>query len=163
MRALLMTLALLLPLGAMAQDTDTQAARREAARQLVEAANVDQMLSDTLIAMRGQIINSLQRNLPNLSPAQITAAVDDILMPEFQARRGEVIAAISELYAERLSVEELRYAAAFYAHPTGQRLLRLMPEISARSAQLGSVWGERVANEAFAKHREALRARGLNL
>jgi hypothetical protein len=163
MRVVLLALALLLPSGVMAQDADTQSARREAARDLIQAANAEQLISDTLLALRGQLIANLRQAAPNLSEAQITGLVDEILLPEFHARRGEMVTAMELLYAERLTVSEMRYATTFYSHPTGQRLLRLMPGLMASMAEFGAAWGGRVAVEAVEKHRDALRARGLPL
>ena len=42
------------------------------------------------------------------------------------------------MYAEAFTKEELEEIRAFYATPTGQKTIRLMPELMARGAQIGS-------------------------
>ena len=89
--------------------------------------------------------------------------VDEILMPEFQARSGEVADATAAIWASRLSASELKELTAFYATPLGRKLLAATPDVTAEALRFGQAWGARVAGEAIAKHRAALRARGFNL
>lgn len=44
---------------------------------------------------------------------------------------------VGRMYAESFSAEEIRTITAFYRTPTGRKALELMPELSARGAELG--------------------------
>ena len=136
---------------------------REAARALVEAMGGGQQFAATLHHMRGPLIGSIQQQSPKVAPAEVARIVDEILVPEFQARSGEVAEATAAIWASRLTVGEMRELAAFYATPLGRKLLAVTPEMSAEVLRTGQAWAARVIGEAIAKHREALRARGLNL
>jgi hypothetical protein len=84
-------------------------------------------------------------------------------MPEFRAGAGEFPEFFAGLYAQRLSVEEMRELARFYRSPIGQRLLAITPEITAAITPIAAAWGQRVVQQALTKHRDALRQRGLPL
>jgi len=155
---------LLIMAPALAQQPPTISPdQRSAARELVTATGLQQQVTAMLGATRGQLITVLRQASPRLTEAQVTQVVDEILMPEFQARSGDIVEMTEQLWASRLSVQELRDLTTFYATPLGQRLLQLLPEVSAQATQFGQAWGARVATEAIAKHRDTLRARGIIL
>ena len=161
-RALFLGLALLIAAPATAQIADTPEARREAANALVEATGGQRQMQAVMQAMRGAMIGNIQQNTRGqLTEAQIVAVVDEVLMPEFNARSGEMVAHSAQTWAERLTVAEIRELIAFYRSPIGQRLNAVLPEIAAEGARFGQQWGQRVATEAITRNRDALRARGL--
>jgi len=147
---------------AAAQDGDREQ-RLVAARELVEAIGTRGTVETILVRLRETMIAGVRQQAPRLDPAQVASIVDDYLMPEFRARSGEVAEASAVSYAGRLSVDEIHALVAFYRTPLGAKLLAITPEIGVESIRFGREWGARVAQAAFAKHREALRARGLNL
>lgn len=134
-----------------------------AARGLVASLGLPGQVEDMIGQLRGPMIAALRQQAPRLPEAQVAALVDEFVMPEFRAHSGEVVEATVAIYAGRLTPEEMRQIAAFYATPVGVKLRGLMPEVFAESLRFGQAWGARIAAAALAKHREALRARGLNL
>ena len=134
-----------------------------AARGLVASLGLQGQVEDMIGQMRAPMIAALRQQAPRLPEAQVASLVDEFVMPEFRAHAGEVVEATAAIYAGRLTPEEMRQVAAFYATPVGAKLRGLMPEVFAESMRFGQAWGARVAAAALAKHREALRARGLNL
>lgn len=158
--ALVAALALALPAAAQPAASPES---REAARELVEAMGGSQQVAATLQHMRGLLVGSIQQQSPQVAPAAVARIVDEILMPEFQARSGEIAEATATIWASRLTAEEIRGLVAFYATPLGRKLLAVAPETAVEGMRFGQSWGARVAGEAIAKHRDALRARGLNL
>ena len=145
-----------------AQDAG-QAQRLAAAHELVTATGLPTVIDATLLRMREVMIGTIRRTSPRLSDAQLAEIVDQYLMPEFRARSGEITEATVAIYAGRLSAEEMRELIAFYRSPIGVKLVAITPEITAESTRFGQEWGSRVAQDAFAKHRAALRARGIEL
>ncbi|MBK1657869.1 DUF2059 domain-containing protein [Paracraurococcus ruber] len=151
---------------AAAQDTAPEPARAEslaAARALVETIGVRKQVETMLLRTRASMIAGLRQRAGTLAEPQVAELVDQYIMPEVLAHSGEVVEATVAIYAGRLSVPELRDLAAFYATPLGAKLQTIMPEVFAESLRFGQAWGVRIAQDAFAKHREALRARGLAL
>ncbi len=124
---------------------------------------ITQQVAATLQQMRGLMVEGIRQQSPNVAPADVARIVDEILMPKFQARSGEIAEATAAIWAGRLTVGELRELAAFYATPLGRKLLAVTPETTMEALRFGQAWGARVAGEAVSKHREALRARGLTL
>jgi uncharacterized protein len=68
-----------------------------------------------------------------------------------------------ELWASLMTAQELRDLRAFYATPLGRKLQEVTPAVASAAATFGMKWGQEVAASALAKHREALRSRGLKL
>lgn len=154
--------AFALSLPAAAQNAASPESQ-EAARALVEAMGMREQVGTMLGQMRGLLVQSIQQQSPNAPQGEAARVVDEFLMPEFQARSGEIAEATAEIWAARLTAAELRELAAFYATPLGRKLLGAIPEVTAEALRFGQAWGARVAGEAIAKHRAALRARGFNL
>ncbi len=150
------------PAGAEGPQAPTEEARA-AARDLAEATGVETQTAQMLGLMRGQMVQIIQRAAPSQSPAQVAQTVDEVLLPGFRARLGELKDIIVEIYAENYSLDDMKELRAFYATPLGQRLLKVGPVIGAQSFAAGRKWGEVVANEAFRKNAEELRRRGVTL
>jgi uncharacterized protein len=162
MRRLILAL-LLLAAPAAAQQSTMPDEKLVAARELVAAMRAESQILSTIDAMRGYFIQSFVTAVPQLGEARVRDLVDEFIMPEFRAGAGEFPELFAGLYAQRLSAEEMRELARFYRSPIGQRLLAITPEITAAIAPLAVAWGQRVAQQALTKHRDALRQRGLPL
>lgn len=150
------------PAGAEGPQAPTDEARA-AARELAEATGVGNQVGQMLGLMRGQMLQMVQRAAPGQSPAQVAQTVDEVLLPEFRARLGELTEIITEIFAENYTLDDMKELRAFYATPLGQRLLKVGPVIGAQSFAAGRKWGEVVAQDAFRKNAEELRRRGVTL
>lgn len=139
------------------------AERRAAARELASAQDAEGQIRATLRAIRGNLVETLMRGAPQLSPARTAAIVDELLMPEFEARVGALAASIEDVIARHYSIEDMRELAAFYRTPLGRRLLETSPALIAETMRVGQAWGEEVGRAAVARNREELRRRGINL
>ena len=89
--------------------------------------------------------------------------VQEVVMPTLAAHYDELLDIQARGFATVLGTDDLQAIAAFYATPLGRKLLGAIPEVTAEALRFGQAWGARVAGEAIAKHRAALRARGFNL
>lgn len=163
-RALLLALALLAaPLAVVAQSLSgaTDEARREAAS-LADALGTQRLMDQVVTGMREQMVRALAER-SRLPVERVAPMVDDLLVPEFRARIPEAVAAVAEIWAAHFTVDEMRQVRAFYETPLGRKTLAVTPQIAQQSMAAGAEWGRRVGESAVAKHREALRARGLPL
>ena len=136
---------------------------RGAALAMAETLGIRGQVEAMLMQMRSALVAALRPQAQRLSEAQVAELVDQYLMPEFRAHSGDILELTVSIYAARLTVEEMQQIVAFYATPLGMKLLAMLPDIAAESYRFGQAWGQRVAGEAIAKHRDALRARGINL
>jgi hypothetical protein len=89
------------------------------------------------------------------------AIVDEIMMPNFQARIQELVAVLIEPYATHFTQSDLKSLRAFYASPLGQKLQRVQPQAEAQANEAGLAWGQRVFQDSVDRHADELRARGL--
>ncbi|UPG72030.1 DUF2059 domain-containing protein [Roseomonas gilardii subsp. gilardii] len=135
----------------------------DAAQDLIRATGMAALMDQMITAMRGSIIEGMQRQSPRTPAGEIRKVMDEVLLPEFRARLPELTGAFAAIYAQNFSAAELRELVAFYGTPLGQKSLRLMPQIMQQGVALGQSWGRKVAEEAIAKHRQELRRRGLDL
>jgi hypothetical protein len=162
MRRLILAL-LLLAMPAAAQQSTIPEEKLVAARELVSAMRAESQILSTIDAMRGYLIQSLVTAAPQLGEAKVRDLVDEFIMPEFRASTGEFREIFAGLYAQRLTVAEMRELARFHQSPLGQRMLEVTPEITAAIVPISTAWGQRVVQQALTKHRDALRQRGLPL
>ena len=92
---------------------------------------------------------------------EAVSIVDDVFLPEFKARVGELLDAMAEVYAAHFTVEEMRELQAWQRTPVGLKALGVAPRIATESLAASRAWSERVASEALAKHADELRRRGV--
>jgi len=158
MRRLILAI-LLVAMPAAAQQPNILDEKLVAARELVTAMRAESQMNATIDALRGYMVHSA----PRLGEAKARELVDEFIMPEFRASTGEFREIFAGLYAQRLTVAEMRELARFHQSPLGQRMLEVTPEITAAIIPISSAWGQRVVQQALTKHRDALRQRGLPL
>jgi len=133
--------------------------RREA-RALADILDIPRQAEALLAKMRDEMIQSTMRT-GEMNEESATAVVDDILMPNFRARSGELLAEMIEPYAVNFTFSDLRGLRAFFASPLGQKLLRTQPVARAQAEQAGLAWGQRLFQDSVDRHVDELRARGL--
>ena len=154
-----------LPAGAQpapppaAADADALAA----ARTLIETTGMTAMMGQVLDGMRAPLVQALRQQAPQLPPATVEKAVEEVLIPEFRARLPEFADSAAGIYVSNFTVAELRELVAFYATPIGRKTLLVMPQILQQSMAAGQAWGQRVAQDALLKNRAALAQRGITL
>ena len=159
-------LAIMIATGALAQGTrpgisapGMEENRREA-RLLAEILDLPRHAEALMVQMRAGIIQATMRT-SDLPEEEATRVVDEILMPNFQARGAELLTAMIEPYAVNFTYSDLRALRAFYASPLGQKLLRTLPVARGQAEQAGLAWGQQVFKDSVDRHADELRARGL--
>lgn len=162
MRRLFLAL-LLLAAPAAAQQSNITEEKVVAARELVTAMRTESQFLSTIDAMRGYLVQSFVTAARQLGEARVRDLVDGFIMPEFRAGVGEFSELFAGRYAQRLPAEEMRELARFYRSPIGQRMLAIMPEITAAITPIAVALGQPVGQQALTKHCDALCQRGLPL
>lgn len=135
---------------------------RAAARELMQATGAAAQM-EQLVPMLMQQMATAMAPMSGQPADKVLAIINDVIMPEFRARMPEMLNQGADLWATQLTVAELRELKAFYETPLGRRLREATPLVNAQAAVLGMRWGQEVAASAIAKHRDALRARGLKI
>ena len=133
--------------------------RREV-RQMMEVFDIIRQAEGMMGTMRTEMIRATIRAGEMPEPAA-AAVVDEILMPNFRARSGELVAEMMEPYVLNFTISDLKALRAFFGSPLGQKWLRTIPVARAQGEQAGLAWGQRVFQDSVDRHADELRARGL--
>jgi hypothetical protein len=160
LRALLLALAIAAALpAARAQAPD--AARVEAAKQLMLAAGAARQFDEAMPLLAAQISQNLMRLAPDKS--KDVAEVFQKLLPRFLEKKGILLDQIAGLYAKELTLDELNGIVAFYKSPIGAKFAAVQPHIMRQSITLGERWGQQIGIELDAEARKELKKRGVDL
>ena len=128
--------------------------------QLVDAFGIPRLLESIVRQARTEMVRATMAASGKDEPAA-AAIVDEIMMPNFQARIQELATVLIEPYATNFTQSDLKALRAFYTSPLGQKLLRVQPQAEAQATEAGLAWGQRVFQDSVDRHADELRARGL--
>ncbi len=130
------------------------------ARALAELLGVPNQVRNTITQVRNQVVQAtIQASGKPVEDA--IKIVDELLMPEFNARAGELQTALTIPWAQQFSIAELKDLRAFYTTPLGKKALTVLPGINQAAVQAGQQWSQRTFRESVQKHADELRGRGL--
>lgn len=132
--ALRIILVTLLVLGCASVSAQVGSPKLEIAKKLVELANLSAVVAGSADATADAM---LAQN-PMLRPYKM------VIIEWFDVAflGGRVETEMAEIYAESFSESELREIVAFHETPTGQKLVRLQPELMRKGGELGRRIGE---------------------
>ena len=133
--------------------------RREV-RQMMDVFDVVRHAEGLMATMRTEMIRATVR-ASGMADDASAAVVDEILMPNFRARSGELVAEMADPYAVNFTISDLKALRAFFGSPLGQKWLRTIPVARTQGEQAGLAWGQRVFQDSVNRHADELRARGL--
>ena len=151
----------LLCAGASAQ-TPISPAAHEAAAELSAAKGDATMVTTLISTMRNQIIKVIS-DKGHVPIDRATSVFDNILMPELRTHAGELAAALVDIYAQNFSIDELHQLTAFFRTPLGMKYLSKTPLLFQEAREAGRAWGQHIAADAFRKHAQELRDKGITL
>lgn len=90
-------------------------------------------------------------------------AMVPVLTKGFEARLGELIDAVTLIYAKTFTPDEMRSLLAFYRTPTGAKLLDKSPSLTQQTMAAGQAFGRAVGSELQKQMVEELRKKGHNI
>jgi hypothetical protein len=138
---------LLLPVpGVIAQTLSTQsevAPSREQVMKFLEVTRAKSRVEQVFAGMAKQARMGAELGFKQKVPEQLARvdAISDSIFKEFSV--DELIDAIVPIYQKHLSKSDLDGILAFYASPTGQKLLKEMPAILSESMEAGGEIGRK--------------------
>ena len=136
-------------------------ARVAGAKEMMAAAGVSKQFD----AIMPLIFNQMQGIFLQQHPTQQKELkeVFDAVLARMSARKQELIDEIAVLYAQKLSVEELKEITRFYSTGAGAKFIQLQPEIAGQSAVIGQRWGQKLGAEVEQEVRREAKKRGMPL
>jgi uncharacterized protein len=123
------------------QDPQDQPASKEDIQRYIEVMNLRQMMKDMMVAMTKnlhQVTHEMLKNQPNLPPdaEQQIDKMSDEMLGNFPV--DDMINAMIPVYQRHLTKGEVDALVAFYSAPTGQKILKEMPAMTAEAMQASS-------------------------
>ncbi len=117
------------------------AAARAAISAMRTTNEFDAILPQTALGVKNELI---QQN-PNLE-SDINSVVDETAI-SLAARRGDLEREVALIYARIFSEAELKDISAFYATPTGQKVMDNAPIVLREIRQAAEIWGRGIARD----------------
>jgi hypothetical protein len=152
-----------LPAMAHAQTGPALSAQQmQLATQVVRAIGIQEVADAALRALRIVLVQSIAADNKQ-PPEKVAPIVDQILMPDLQAREPDFIAAVATLYGQAFTVPEMQQILAFYQTPVGQKLKNLQPELSHQMVAAGHAWIGRAGEAVLKADAGRLAAQGLKI
>lgn len=132
-----------------------------AARALIDASGASSQFDQIMPMMTQPMTQAFVALAPDRA-REIRQLMSEMLK-RFSARKGELIEQIAVVYAQRMSIEDMRTITRFYSSGAGRRLVEAQPDIMRQSMMIGQVWGQRIGAELEAEMRRELKSRGIDL
>ena len=149
------------PGAAVAQVPAPEPERLAAARELMAVAGSAQQFDQFMPLMAAQMTKAFLALAPQ-AEKEIQEVMGEMLK-RFSARKGELIEEIAGLYAEKLTLDEIKELTHFYSRGIGAKFVAMLPELTQRSMLLGQRWGEKIGREIEAEARRELKKRGVDI
>ena len=150
------------PTPPLAPPTPLSPGSRAVAQSLAEKLNIAGQVQDYLNGVRMELSYALARS-NNKAPDAMASVVDELFMPDFVTRRGELASAFIDAWAATFTEDEMKQIAVFYNSPVGDKLIKSMPQITQTQMAFGRDWASHIVNDEVQKNGAKLRARGLKL
>ncbi len=131
------------------------------ARELVETIRLADQFKALLPAVLASLKPSIVQGRPEV--ARDYDVVAPVLAKGFEARLGELIDAVTQIYAKNFTPDEMRTLLAFYRTPTGAKLLEKTPSLTQQTMAAGQAFGRSVGSDLQQQMIEALRKKGHNI
>jgi hypothetical protein len=131
------------------------------ARAFVEASGAAAQFDQVMPLMANQMSKAFRSLAPNRA-SEIDEAMTEVVK-RFISRKSELIDEIASIYADKLSVDDLREITKFYQTGAGRRMVEALPEVTRRAAAVGQTWGQRIGAEIANEMRRELKKRGIDL
>ena len=132
-----------------------------AARAFVEASGAAAQFDQVMPLMADQMSKAFRSLAPNRA-SEIDETMAEVVK-RFISRKSELIDEIAAIYADKLSVDDLREITKFYQSGAGRRMVETLPEVTRRAAAVGQTWGQRIGAEIASEMRRELKKRGIDL
>jgi len=133
----------------------------DAARALIEVTGAASQFDQALPLMIAPLTKAFVALAPDRA-GEIRELMAEMIK-RFSARKSELIDQIAGIYAEKMTIEDMREIAKFYQSDVGRRMVEAQPEIMRQSIIAGQSWGQRIGAEIDAEMRRELKKRGIDL
>ena len=93
-------------------------------------------------------------------PKKIIDEMKKKFIVEFKRSQPELLGQVIILYSNRFTHQEIKDLIAFYETPTGQKIIRIMPNLTEELAAIGKSWGADVGARVYDRMIKGKQERG---
>lgn len=129
------------------------------ARQYVDLTDKASIYEIALVEVGIETMRTLLAQNPD-KYEDVDAAITQTL-EDYKARKGELMDQFARIYAQKLTMDELREIVAFYSTPTGQKLAVVSNSANADLQTVMNLFQINLRSEFFAQVRGKLRSSGV--
>ncbi len=126
-----------------------QTERQRLAHEVMQSMEMERVLSEFFATM-APVVASGMANEIRLTPVQ-TARLSVIVAEEFGAETATMVGRMVDVYAERMTEEQLRETVAFLRSPSGAAFLQTQTDAQAELERIGQEGGMRVGVRAITR------------
>ena len=126
-----------------------QTERQRLAHEIMQLMQMERVLGDFFASM-APVVASGMANEMRLTPVQ-TTRLGEIVAEEFRAETPAMVSEMAEVYAGRMSEEELRETVAFLRSPAGAAFLQTQNDAQVELERIGESGGMRVGVRAISR------------
>ena len=130
------------------------------AERLMALTGAEGMIQQMIGPSIDQITDIIIQANPTDGPA-IRDLMNEVFLPEFRNRLPEYMELSARIYAQHFTEAEIDELIAFYETPLGQKMIAKFPVLTQESMQVGGLWAQQVARDAYNKLLPKLKERGL--
>jgi hypothetical protein len=131
------------------------------ARQVLDAmhasATSDQMVQQMMMSMSA----GLEATNPGKG-AEIQKLLSEVLLPELNKVKPEMLDASANIYAANFSADELKQMLAYYQSDIGRKVIERLPSLIQEQGRVARAMMGKMMPDIVAKLQAAIAARGLN-
>jgi hypothetical protein len=137
MKKLLAAILIIICAYASVARADIAPEKRKEIERMLKLTGMEKLMAQ----VKGQMINSLKREMPN---------VPEDFWTRFEKKMDvhELTEKIIPLYDKYYTLDDLKAVNAFYASPAGQKVMSTMPQLMQESMKIGQEWGEKIGKQA---------------
>jgi uncharacterized protein len=138
----------------------TADSRREA-RALGEMLQYPARAHNALVQLRERMVGAVAQRMGK-PPSEAASIVDDILMPDFKDAEAKIAGILVENLAAGFTASDLVQIRTFFSSPVGQRWIQSIQAVERDDVRQIQILMQDAFQQAIARHRDELRARGVN-
>jgi len=144
--------------AAFAQQPTPSAGQIQIGRDIVTASGATRAFEGIVPSILQQALNLFTQQNPDLQK-DLTASIQ-MIAPEFEKRRVEIVDIVATVYAQRFTEAELKEILAFYRSTVGKKFVTELPAVLEQSFVKTQEWGGKLSEQVVTRLRAEMKKKG---
>ncbi|MBW2425646.1 MAG: DUF2059 domain-containing protein [Deltaproteobacteria bacterium] len=145
---------------ASASEKESAAQHLDRARHLMEISGSTEMGMQMADLLSAQLFAAMQQSDPTL-PEAVHDVISRVASDLVKERSGALFAEIAPIYVRHFSSAEIDAMIRFYESPTGQKVVKVMPDLMQESVVISQSWAIGLQPELLSRLEQELGPLGL--